>query len=65
MEAQLAQVISCCVIDKPPKNIQHVAYGIIPYLFDFWADLVVHRILLKISMTSLIRNFPSGISAAL
>ena len=46
----MAQVIGCCVYDKPQKNMQHM-HGNIPYLFDFWADLVVHLLLQKSYIT--------------
>ena len=41
MKAELAQVVSCCVYDKPPKIIQYMHLNI-PHLLDFWADLYVH-----------------------
>ena len=31
--------------------MQHKRHGNIPYFFDFWADLFVHLVLLKSSMT--------------
>ena len=34
---------------KPPKSMQHMD-GIISYLFDYWANPVVHLLLLKASM---------------
>ena len=44
MKVVLIQVVSCCVYDKPPKNIQPM-HGIIPYMFDCWPNLVVHLLL--------------------
>ena len=53
MKALSAQVVSCCVYDKLHvcKVMQHKCHGNIPYFFDFWADLFVHLVLLKSSMT--------------
>ena len=44
----------CCVYVKTEKFMQHM-HGMILYLFDCWADPVVHLLLLKSSMTK-----PSG-----
>ena len=44
-----AQVVSCCVHDKPPKIMQHM-HGNILYMFDCWTNLVVHLLLLKSSL---------------
>ena len=41
-----AQVESCCVYVKHKKIMQHM-YGLVPYLFDCWADPVVNLLLLK------------------
>ena len=38
-----------CVYDKSKKIMQHM-HGIIPQLFDFWANPVAHLLLLKSSM---------------
>ena len=35
---------------KHQKSIQHMHQGIIPYMFDCWADPVVHLLLPKSSM---------------
>ena len=48
MKAVQAQVISCCVYDKP-KNMQHMNRNI-PYTFVCWADPGVHILLLKSSL---------------
>ena len=52
MKALLAQVVSCCVCVKPIKVMQHM-HGIITYMFEFWANLVVHLLILKSSMAQL------------
>ena len=54
MKAVSAQVVSCCVYDNPPprKNVKHI-HGNIQYMFDCWADTVVHLRIQKISMASL------------
>ena len=44
-----AQAGSTCVYVKPPKITQHMD-GIIPYMFDCYADPVVQLLLLQISM---------------
>ena len=44
-----AQMVSCCVCDKPPKIIQH-KYDNILYMFDYGAYPVVQLILLNSSM---------------
>ena len=49
VKAFSAKAESCCVSVNPPKIMQHM-HGIIPYMFDCWADLVVHLLLLKSSM---------------
>ena len=41
MKAVSAYAKSCCVYVKLPKIVQYM-HGIIPYLFDSWADPVVH-----------------------
>ena len=46
MKAILAQMVSCCVYDKPHKSYQHM-HGNILYMFYFWADPVVRLLLLK------------------
>ena len=53
MKAVSAQAVSCCVHVKPPKIMQHI-HNIIPYMFGYWANLV----LLKSSMAGLI--YPKG-----
>ena len=55
-------VVSCCVYDKPQKIMQH-KHGNIPLIFDCLADLVVHLLLLKSSMTveRLNRNWIVGV----
>ena len=40
MEAGLAEAETCCLYVKPQK-------GIIPFLFDCWADPVPHLLILK------------------
>ena len=45
MKAGLAQAESCCVYVKPEKFMQHMD-GIIPQLFDCWAN---HLLLIKSS----------------
>ena len=52
MKAVSAQVVSCCVCQKPPKVMQNM-HGNIPYMFDCWADPVAHRFPLKSSMLTL------------
>ena len=52
MKAVWAQVVSWCVYDKPKNYVAHD--GFIPYIFDCWADPVVHLLLLKSSMVKLI-----------
>ena len=49
MKAGSSQAESCCVYVKPQKIMQHM-YGIIPKLFDCWANPVAHLLLLKSSM---------------
>ena len=44
-----AQVVSCCVYDKPKKVMQHM-HGIIPFMLDCWADPVVYLLILESSM---------------
>ena len=51
MKAVSAQVERCCVYVKPQK-IMHYMHGIIPWLFDSWANPVVHLLLLKSSMVN-------------
>ena len=51
MKSVSVQVVSCCVYDKPIKNVFHM-HGNIPYMFDCWADPVVH-LQLKSSMAYL------------
>ena len=42
----MAQVMSCCCLyEKTLKNV----YGNIPYMFDYWANAVVHLLILKSS----------------
>ena len=55
MKAGSAQAESCCVYVKPEKIMQHM-YGIIPYLFDCWADPVAH--LLAVIITGRWKFFP-------
>ena len=45
MKAGSAQAESYCVYVKPEKFMQHM-HGIIPKLFDCWADPVAHLLLL-------------------
>ena len=52
MKAGTAQAKSCCVCVKPKKIMQKM-HGIIPQLFDCWADPVAHLLLLKSSMATL------------
>ena len=54
MKAVLAQAESCCVYVKPKKCMQNI-HDIIPYVFYCWANPVVHRLLLKSSMLSLMK----------
>ena len=54
MKAVWAQVVSWCVYDKPKNYVAHD--GFIPYIFDCWADPVVHLLLLKSSMVRLYQN---------
>ena len=54
MKAFSAKAESCCVYVNPPKIMQHM-HGIIPYMFDCWADLVVHLLLLNSSMDGFLR----------
>ena len=56
MKAVSAQVISCCVYDKPPKIMQYILENIL-YLFDLRAGLLVHLLLLK---TSMVVRLPVG-----
>ena len=49
MKAVSAELVSCCVYDKTKKVMEHM-YGIIPIMFDYWADPVVHLLLVKSSM---------------
>ena len=51
MKAVSVQLVRRCVYDKPQKIMQHVD-GIIPNMFDCWADPVVHLLLPKSSTTS-------------
>ena len=51
MKAGSAQAKSYCVCVKPPKIMLHM-HGIIPQLFDCWANPVAHLLLLKSSMAS-------------
>ena len=46
MKAGSAQVESGCVYVKPKKIMQQM-HGLIPQLFDCWADPVAHLLLLK------------------
>ena len=46
MKAGLAEAESCCLYVKPQKIMQHMS-GIIPFLFDCWADPVPHLLILK------------------
>ena len=41
---------NCCVYEKPEKIVQYM-HGNISFMFDCWADPVVHLLLLKSSMT--------------
>ena len=47
-----AQVISCCVYEIPTTLCKHM-HGNFPYMFDYWADPVLHLLLLKRSKQSL------------
>ena len=51
MKAVLAQAESYCVYVKLPNIMQHL-HGIIPYMFDSWADPDAHLLLLKSSNLS-------------
>ena len=42
------------VVFVKPKMIMQYMHGIIPWMFDSWADLVVHILVLKSSMAHLI-----------
>ena len=55
-----AQDVSCRAYDEPPNVMQYM-HGNIPYMFDCWADPVVHLLLLKNSTTpsSSSSSFPS------
>ena len=53
MKAVSAQVVRCCVHKKIEKKIMLHMHGIIPYMFDHWANPAVHLLLLKSSM-----NYP-------
>ena len=44
-------VVSCCVNDKSKQNKQH-KHGIIPYIFDCWADPVVHLLWVNITLSN-------------
>ena len=46
MKAVSAQVVGCCVYDKPKKITQHIN-GNIPNLLDFWTYPFVYIHLLK------------------
>ena len=61
IRAGSAQAESCCVYVKPEKIMQHMR-GIIPKLFDCWANPVDHLLLLKSSMVYLaqIQCYPSS-----
>ena len=52
MEARLtsAQMVSCFAYDKPKRKNMLQMNGTIPFMFDYWADPVVHLLLLKSSM---------------
>ena len=54
MKAVLAQIESFCVLSNH-KNVIKYTHGIIPHLFDCWADPVVHLLLLKSSMAIQLR----------
>ena len=54
MKAVSAQAESSCVYVKHQKIDQHIC-GIIPQLFDCWANPVVHLLLLKSSIAQWIR----------
>ena len=49
MKAGSAQAENCCVYVKPKKFMQYMN-GIIPLLFDCWADPIAHLLPLKSSM---------------
>lgn len=49
MKSALAQVVSFCVHDNSPAK--KIMRGNIPYIFDSWANPVVHLQLRKSSMT--------------
>ena len=49
MKAVSAQVVCYCVYDKSKQNKEDL-HGTIPYMLDYWADPVVHLLLLEISM---------------
>ena len=48
MKAVSAQVVSCCIYDKPPILMPYIN-GNIQYMLDCWANLGVHLLLLKCS----------------
>ena len=50
MKAGSAQAESCCVYLKPEKCMHHM-HGVIPQLFDCWADPVVHLLIVQSSTT--------------
>ena len=54
MKAILAQVV-CCVVYVKDAKIMETLHGIIPYMFNGWADPVVQLLLLKSSMASVTR----------
>ena len=58
MKAVYAQVV-CCVYVKPTKIMQPM-HGIILYMFDCWADPVVHLLLLKSSLAGSIDRMQRG-----
>ena len=45
-----AQMSNCCVYEKPEKIVQYM-HGNISFMFDCWADPVVHLLLLKSFMS--------------
>ena len=58
MRAGLAKAETCCVYVKPKNIMQHM-HGIIPLLFDCWADPVAHPLLLNGLLFGLIKELIS------
>ena len=56
MAALLVHVESCSVYDKPPEIMQHMQ-AIIPFMFVYWTDPVVHLLLHKSSKKEVLCNW--------